>query len=316
MDSSELKNLIDRYLKNDVTEKERELLDAWYKSYDDIHQQLPAAKEQQLKSEIYSFVKERIDTRPPKARELNVLRYAAVAAVAIVLLVAGLFVRRDNWQEQKTAFTIFKTNTGQVKKLELPDGSIVWLNAMSRVRISEGFEKKATRNVYLDEGEAFFEVKRNPSRPFLVITNSITTRVLGTSFDVKAYKRLNYASVTLRTGHVAVTDRQGKMALLLPNQRATYLINEHTYRLSSYNGEKSKNWVEGRTVLSNASFQELALVVENIYGVKLTSNNKLTNTYKYNIVISQQHAVDETLKLICSIHKNNYRRKNNDITIY
>jgi ferric-dicitrate binding protein FerR (iron transport regulator) len=318
MDSSELKKLIDRYLKNKATEQERKLVDEWYQSYDDIDRSLPVAQEQQLKSEIYSYAKERVNNTSPKIRRLNFIRYAAAAAI-IVLVTAGLFVRREiahQQEQQKPTYAIFKTGIGQVKKLELPDGSTVWLNAMSSIRVAEGFEKKANRSVYLDEGEAYFEVKHDPAHPFLVVTGSITTKVLGTSFNVKAYKQLNYVAVTLRTGHVEVTDKQGKKAVLIPNQRAVYSLPEHTYKLSSYNGEKSKGWVEGRSALSNASFRELALTVNNIYGVKLTSKNKQTDTYKYNIIISQSRAIDETMRLICSIHKNSCRRQNNDVTLY
>lgn len=318
MDSSELKKLIDRYLKNKATGQEQKLVDEWYQSYNDIDESLPAEKEQRLKNEIYSYAKARVNNNPPKIRRLNIVRYAAAAAI-IVLVTAGLLVRREiaqQQEQQKPTYAIFKTGIGQVKKLELPDGSTVWLNAMSSIRISEGFEKKATRSVYLDEGEAYFEVKHDPSHPFLVVTNSITTKVLGTSFNVKAYKLLNYVAVTLRTGHVEVSDKQGKKAVLMPNQRAVYSTLEQIYRMSAYNGEKSKGWVEGRSALSNASFRELALTVNNIYGVKLTSKNKQTDTYKYNIIISQSHRVDETMRLICSIHKNSCRRQNNEVTMY
>ncbi|QEM13609.1 FecR family protein [Mucilaginibacter rubeus] len=320
MDSSELKKLIDRYLKNKATEQEQKLVDEWYQSYDDIDESLPFAQEQQFKSEIYNYTRARVNSNPPpKIRRLNIIRYAAAAAI-IVLAIAGLLVRREiaqqQQEQQKPSYAIFKTGIGQVKKLELPDGSTVWLNAMSSIRIIDGFEKKATRNIYLDEGEAYFEVKHDPAHPFLVVTNSITTKVLGTSFNVKAYKLLNYVAVTLRTGHVEVSDKQGKMAVLGPNQRATYSLQEHTYGMSAYNGEKSRRWVEGKSTLSNASFQELALTVNNIYGVKLTSKNKLTDTYKYNIIISHSRTIDETMKLICSIHKNSCRRKNNDVTMY
>jgi transmembrane sensor len=318
MNSSELKKLINRYLKNKATEQERKLVDEWYQSYDDIDGSMSVAKEQQLKSEIYSYAKARVNNNPPKIRRLNIVRYAAAAAI-IVLVTAGLLVRREiaqQQEQQKPTYAIFKTGIGQVKKLELPDGSTVWLNAMSSIRISEDFEKKSTRSVYLDEGEAYFEVKHDPAHPFLVVTNSVTTRVLGTSFNVKAYKLLNYVAVTLRTGHVEVSDKQGKKAVLMPNQRAIYSTLEHIYHMSAYNGEKSKGWVEGRSALSNASFRELALTVDNIYGVKLTSKNKQTDTYKYNIIISHSRAVDATMRLICSIHKNSCRRQNNDVTMY
>ena len=318
MDPQELKNLIDRYLKSNVTEQERKQVDEWYQSYNDADDLIPAEKERQLKSEIYGYVKERVTIQPTKIRRLNIVRYAAAAAI-VVLIGAGLLFRKaaiQQQQQQATIFATYQTKTGQVKKLELPDGSTVWLNAMSSIRISQNFNNAATRKVYLDEGEAFFEVKHDAAHPFLVVANSITTKVLGTSFNVKAYQKLNYIAVTLRTGHVEVSDKHGKMAMLLPNQRATYAIGEQAFVLSKYNGEKSRGWVDGRTALSNASFQELAMTVNNIYGVKIASANNHTDTYKYNIIISSQHTVDETLRLICSIHKNSSRRRNNEVTIY
>ncbi|PWK75993.1 FecR family protein [Mucilaginibacter oryzae] len=320
MDPQELKNLIDRYLKNNVTEQERKLVDEWYQSYNETDEQVSAEKEQHIKSGIYGYVKSHVTTPTAKIRRLNIFSYAAAAAI-ILLVGAGLLVRRavitrQQQQQQAPVFATYKTKTGQVKKLELPDGSTVWLNALSSIRIGTSFNNTATRKVYLDEGEAFFEVKHDAAHPFLVVTNSVTTKVLGTSFNVKAYSQLNYVAVTLRTGHVEVSDKHGKMAVLMPNQRATYTIGQQAFVLSKYNGEKSRGWIEGRTALSNASFRELAMTVNNIYGVKVTSANNQTDTYKYNIIITSQHTVDETMRLICSIHKNSSRRRNNEVTVY
>ncbi|XHR94628.1 hypothetical protein ACFJIV_30890 [Mucilaginibacter sp. UC70_90] len=124
MDSSELKKLIDRYLKNKATGQEQKLVDEWYQSYDDIDESLPAAKEQQLKNEIYNYASARINTPSTKIRRLNIFRYAAAAAI-IVLATAALFLHREiaqQQEQQKTTYTIFKTGVGQVKKLDLPDG--------------------------------------------------------------------------------------------------------------------------------------------------------------------------------------------------
>jgi transmembrane sensor len=316
MDSSGLKDLIDRYLKNNVTEQERKLVDEWYQLYEDGSYSLSAEKYSQLKREIYIHVKQRLNPSPAKIRWLNISRYAA-AAITVLLITTGILVRKKRTEHSKPeTFTIIKTGTGQVRKLELPDGSKVWLNAETSIRVSEDFEKKAYRSIYLDDGEAFFEVTKNPARPFLVITNSITTRVLGTSFNVKAYKQLNNAAVTVRTGRVQVNDKQKKLAILRPNQKITYSIKGHTGSVTGCDAENSKTWTEGHTALNYVSFNELALAVKNIYGIRLTSKNKLTNTYKYNIIISSSRTIDETMRIICSIHQNSFRRKNNEVIIY
>jgi transmembrane sensor len=316
MNPSELKDLIDRYLRNNVTDKERKLVDDWYQSYQGSSYPLSDEKDAELNKEIYGYVKERLNPAPSKIRWLKISRYAA-ASIAVLLITAALLNRKNaSTRPQLKAFTLISTGTGQVKQLELPDGSKVWLNAKTSIRISRDFEHKTNRNIYLDEGEAFFEVTKNPSRPFLVITNSITTRVLGTSFNVKAYKQLNQATVTVRTGRVQVNDKQKKLAVLLPNQKITYSTTAHTSYIDNGDAENSRTWAEGRTILNNVSFAELALAVHNIYGLQLSSNNKLTNTYKYNIIISPSRTVDETIKIICSIHQNSFRRKNNEVIIY
>ena len=316
MDSSGLKDLIDRYLKNNVTEQERKLVDEWYQLYDDGNYSLSAEKYSQLKREIYGHIKERLNPSPAKIRWLSISRYAA-AVITILLITTGILIRKKRTEHSKPeTFTIIKTGTGQVRKLELPDGSKVWLNAETSIRVSEDFEKKTYRGIYLDEGEAFFEVTKNPTRPFLVITNSITTRVLGTSFNVKAYKQLNNAAVTVKTGRVQVNDKQKKLAILRPNQKITYSIKGHTGSVTRCDAENSRTWTEGHTALNYVSFRELALAVKNIYGIQLTSKNKLTNTYKYNIIISSSRTIDETMRIICSIHQNSFRRKNNEVIIY
>jgi len=317
MTPSELKDLIDRYLKNNVTEQERKLVDNWYQSYESSNDSLSAEKETQLSEEIYGYVQKRLYPAPAKIRRISINRRYAAAAAAILLVSAALFSRKKAPERQANeTFTTISTGTGQIKKLDLPDGSKIWLNAQTSIRVSKSFGNHTNRNIYLDEGEAFFEVSKNPARPFLVITKSITTRVLGTSFNVKAYKQLNSATVTVRTGRVQVSDKQKKLAVLLPNQKITYSTKEHTGYVSTYNAENSRTWAEGKTVLNHVSFNELALAIHNVYGIKLISKNKLTHTYQYNIIISPLRTVDETLKIVCSIHQNSFRRKNNEVIIY
>lgn len=113
------------------------------------------------------------------------------------------------------------------RRVTLPDGSVVTLSAQSRLRYSQSFQGN-TRTVAL-VGQAFFDVKRDPKKPFLVFTNDVVTRVLGTSFTVRS-RPGQAATVVVRTGRVAVYARKtydtpGRQALtglsLTPNQQAT-----------------------------------------------------------------------------------------------
>jgi transmembrane sensor len=111
------------------------------------------------------------------------------------------------------------TQNGVRKKLVLPDGTGVWLNAGSKLNY-ENVGKGATREVYLT-GEAYFDVVKNPKRPFIIHTSAMDVRVLGTQFNVKAYPDDATVETSLIHGSVQVflKNAPGKSYLLKPNQK-------------------------------------------------------------------------------------------------
>lgn len=113
------------------------------------------------------------------------------------------------------------------RTVQLPDGSAVTLTKGSRISFPRGLDGK-NREVYLS-GEAFFDVKRDPSRPFFVYADELTTRVLGTSFTVRSFVNEDVASVQVRTGRVAVAagvPSKTRSVVLAPNQQASFFRKE------------------------------------------------------------------------------------------
>lgn len=319
MTPAEFKDLIDRYIVGDVSDDEKQLVDDWYASYTQQLNENASADDEQLNAEIQAGIKEKLNKPGARIRRIRIMRYAA--AVALVLVSASLLLRKKNSTqavsiENTESFTSIRTKQGEVKKVDLPDGSQVWINAKSALRISDNFQNKQQRYVYLDEGEAFFEVTKNPQRPFFVKTPNITTRVLGTSFNVRSYKALGNSSVTVRTGRVQVNSPQKQLAILTPNMQVTYNPESGKARVTNSNGAFANAWTEGKVMLNKATFKELAFAVNNIYGIKLSSRNKATTSYLYNINISTSHTLDETLRIICSVHQNHYRRNADEVVIY
>lgn len=171
------------------------------------------------------------ETRPRESTPLwRWLRWSAAAMLAIGL---GFWWSRAGREAgdvgrgvaQMAAATqsewVVRQNDAQaVLLVNLPDGSSVLLSNGSRIRFGREMNG-AERDVYLD-GEGFFEVVKNPAKPFLVHTDKLTTRVLGTSFRVKSFPGHDEAEVAVKTGRVAVTtiDREAAKPLMLyPNQR-------------------------------------------------------------------------------------------------
>lgn len=321
MTPAELKDLFARYINGDVTDDEKQLVDDWYASYIDGKADLTAADEERLQAEIQAGISSKIQRPAAKIRTIKLMRYAA--AVTILLVSVTLFVRNKKSSPAPVTgsttgetFTTVNTKTGEIKKISLPDGSQVWINAKSVVRISNSFQDSRQRYVYLDEGEAFFEVTKDAQRPFLVKTPYVTTRVLGTSFNVKAYQQLKQASVTVRTGKVQVNHGKTQLALLTRNMQLKYNVAKQNAKIGRADAEATRLWTTGKLVLKQATFNELAFAMANTYGVQLINKNSMGSNYRYNITINTTRTIDETLRIICSVHHNHYRRNNNDVIIF
>src|SRR5690606_205335 len=95
---------------------------------------------------------------------------------------------------QKPSYDTVRTEAGKMKRIVLPDQSVVWLNANTQLRYSaQAFAQH--RELFIDHGEAFFEITKNSENPFVVHAEALSTKVLGTSFNVKSYPELEYVSV-------------------------------------------------------------------------------------------------------------------------
>lgn len=316
MRKKDFRRFLKKYQSNQLNETGTRFIEAWYDS-------LKVATEDPLDNEEKaSAIKNAMQANlmdhvhgVPAIRSTGRWYYAA--ACLLVLVCAVYIIQRTIHPIVTTtvAYTTIKVPAGQLKKLILPDSSVVWLNAGTEVRYQAStFATK--RDLYLDEGEAFFTVVKDPMHPFTVHASHLSTKVLGTSFNVKAYQALEYASVQVKTGLVQVMNNAHGIDTITPKQSITYnKITGSTTR----NNEASidaASWMEGVSILQEASFEELKLVLYNRYRVKLVAKDPAINSYRYSLHIQQQRSVDEILKAICAIHQNKYRRENDVIIIY
>ena len=150
-----------------------------------------------------------------------------VAAMLAIVFLAGtsvtLFTGKAT-EQSPLMFTEYSSPYGSKSMVKLPDGSSVWLNAGSMLRYSSDFNVH-NREVYL-EGEGYFNVTRNEQTPFLVQTSTITVKVLGTAFNVKAYPEESVVETTVERGAVQLIDpcsSSQEMTLLLAQQKAVVI---------------------------------------------------------------------------------------------
>jgi len=187
------------------------------------------------------------------------------------------------------------TKNGISTKMVLPDGSTVWLNAGSKLDYTR-IGTSGNREVQLT-GEAFFDVVKNPARPFIIHTSKIDVKVLGTRFNVKAYPEDKTVETSLVQGSVEVfvKNRPGEKYLLKPNQKLVLLNNaeadalpratvnrnsklpiiaiDHlTYRTNDTMAIET-SWMQNKLVFENEAFADVARKMERWYDVKIQFRN-------------------------------------------
>ncbi|HEU5147810.1 MAG TPA: FecR domain-containing protein [Chryseosolibacter sp.] len=233
----QLQHLLDKYSRGECTPEEEQLISDWYDRIGADEQFDDKAEESHFTAnEIWQHINPSPEDRPLWPRIL--LRSAAVVIPLIAL--ASLFLTRDTISQLITtspseaphasALRTFYNNESTVpRRIVLPDGSKVELQPASEIRLADHYGN-TTRELHL-KGEAFFDVSRDPERPFLVYANEVVTRVLGTSFSVKAYEGDKEITVAVKTGKVSVyTNKheasgqlaQAKEVVLTPNQQIVY----------------------------------------------------------------------------------------------
>jgi transmembrane sensor len=246
MKPQNFKDLLDRYAKGACTAEEEKLINEWYDAVGDTNdEQIDEAMLKQIsgRKSMESALWSKINPRPAQVKlQPSSSYFMRAAATLLIFAVAGAsayFLLSDkSIDEQIVAFrslssgseyalTHVATDKNEVKKITLPDGSIVTLKASSEIRFPEKF-KKNIRETYLT-GEAFFSVKKDERKPFVVYSNEVVTKVLGTSFNIKAYDNEKQITVAVKTGKVSVyanSERaesgDGPSVILTPNQQVVY----------------------------------------------------------------------------------------------
>ena len=164
---------------------------------------------------------------------------------------------------------------GKKARLKLSDGSLIWVNAGSRVIFPEHFSGKK-REVYLI-GEAYFEVAHNKEKPFFVKTSTITIRVLGTSFNVSSYPDDDFVSAVLKEGRISMEENSAGIFSspieLLPNQMAVFRKDGKRIRVSKTNPELYTIWKDGILEFENQDINSLIIKVERFYNISLELKN-------------------------------------------
>ncbi|WP_333863576.1 FecR family protein [Sphingobacterium sp.] len=199
-------------------------------------------------------------------------------------------------EQQKGDKVAIKTKKGQEFKMELPDGTLVWLNADSRLEIGPGYNLRE-RSVFL-VGEAYFKVAKNKAKPFIVHVGKTSIEALGTAFNVKLYPNDSQLLTTqLDEGKIRVSNA-GLEEILLPGQMIQLNVLDGAFQLQQDNKNPDlANWKDGYFEFDQTPLPDILADLARWYNFTYS----LSPVYKNKVLsgkISKKESFEEVLKIL------------------
>lgn len=302
--------LLERYINGHCTDAEVALVKQWYQSFEQepgYTSTLSSSKQKELEEQIFSRIVNNIAVEPAAETPVKtslisrVNTWQWVSGVAAILLLA---VTVGIYDKVKTVNNVVAhkgpqellsvtNNSNRIYKLILPDSSSVWLNPHAQLQYPKAFAT-ASRMVSMS-GECFFEVTKNPKRPFVISSRSIITKVWGTSFRVRDNDQATDADVSVVTGKVSVSVKTIKNindaslhinkgdVMIYPHQKAVYCGNDHTLKPASTPNERTlKIWDRVDLAFDNMLLKDIIPVLNTRYNVNIIAANQKLNRYMLN----------------------------------
>jgi transmembrane sensor len=248
------------------------MLDRFFASYQSGLSDGALPNDPLLQQEIFQEIQTRIGSNVRRKKRKVATLWLPLAAVISLFVLAYFFTDRLNLPDKATAALSIveqRTSPGQKVTKRLPDGTIVYLNADSKISYSKNFGEDI-REVTLT-GEAYFEVVKN-GKPFVVHADKTRTEVLGTSFNVKN-RTGDRVEVTLVEGKVNVIAASGSSSILNPNQRAVVELSSGKIVARPVDILPYISWKDNILFFDQTSLREAVAALETWYGVTINIVN-------------------------------------------
>lgn len=315
MEKEEAQELLKRYRLGECTERELEIISRWYKSYNGNEVNLfDENKLHRVKSEMFANIYENISRFEQKAkirqndempvRKLYNFEYLKrIAAVVLMGVIITFFIQNQMGEVDQLSHEMVeeKPSTEVLPSIVyLSDGSVVKLKAGSKLEYPNSF-RGSTREVTLI-GEAFFDVAKNKEKPFIIHSANLTTTVLGTSFNIRAYENDESTEVSVVTGKVSVSVNNNvskkENLVLEPNQRVVYSRKKKSLVQMEIQEEVAENTSKkAKLIFNETSLEEIVKVLNNYYDVNIKLENSRMNSCLITAELTDE-PIEVSLKII------------------
>ncbi|MFT2008857.1 FecR family protein [Pontibacter sp. 13R65] len=312
MDLNQQQELLKKYLQGSATPKEKEWVENWYNAFDASE---PAPAERTIIPADGEIMHNAILKNIRKGKVLQLWqRVASVAAVLVLMLLGAYYQFKSN--EAPLSYSYLTSGKGQHVKILLPDSSSLWLNEHTKLRyVRNGFGIN-NREIWLESGEAYFDIKRNEHLPFIVHSGPLETKVLGTAFNIKRSANYPEIQVSVTRGKVQVSSSAASLALLTKGKQISYDTLTTKHEVGNINPNYATAWQAPAVNLERASFKELAEVYYSLYNIRLTTGRDKIKNYKYTLTLDKQLSGDKTLEIIAAIHQLKHKKENGKIVLH
>lgn len=319
--SPEESNELDLFVaSNEDRRQEYKLLNTYFQQEENPDEHIDLVFDR-IKSKIVlpEQVKKEAVIQPIKSKR-NFKIWLQIAAV-LVVTVSGFFIYKSYFGSDQ--LHSISTLAAEKKNITLADGTLVTLNSVSQLKYPANF-KGNNREVYLS-GEAFFDVKKDAAHPFIIHTDKIQVKVLGTAFDVKAYKNDDFTETTLIRGKVEIriNDHKDTPFILSPNEKFV-LTNEDrkaslsklTYFFSNdVNSIVETSWINHELMFKNNDFVSISKLFERWYGVKVVFKDEAVKSFKFTGKFKEE-SITDALQALKMIEHFNYNVQGKIVYLY
>jgi len=191
------------------------------------------------------------------------------------------------------------TERSEYKYLLLPDSTQVWLNASSTLEFPEHFGPDK-REVTLS-GEAYFDVRHSERAPFVIYTGKISTTVLGTSFNIKAYPDRQHIVVSVSTGKVKVSYDDVALATLVKGQQVKIDRRLNTVEEKKIAPAEVAAWQQGNMSYDDEALEDIVADLERLYNVRIRIDNNAIRTLKVSTSFRREIGIEQALQVLCKL---------------
>jgi ferric-dicitrate binding protein FerR (iron transport regulator) len=312
MDKEYFIELLNKHLKGKSSPEEEQFLISYYALFSQEPEVLDLIGEDekkmlktQIQEDIWTRVSEDVYKKGTRIRYINKWSVGVAAASVAILVCVSLLIFPSRQRDKREPVAVQIPSPKENLLIRLPDGSTVVLSSGSKLDYPSSFDGLAKREVYL-EGQAFFDIKHNVSRPFIVHTGKLETKVLGTSFNIKAMPNDVNIVITVKSGKVRVSDHQKTLGIIIPDEQIIYNKQDTRSIQKTVNADKFLDWKRQDLFVNDLTVAEVAELLEDQFNVKISINDLSIGSKRFTATLPSDESLEQALKSICEFNGAQY----------